>query len=96
MRWMVVPALLTLAALGCKDQEKLDLQRRTERQASQLRRAAEALDEARAGLEQAELSLSFLQAEARNPVQVHARTSQAREALRKTGKGLKEAREAVR
>ena len=96
MRWMVVPALIALAALGCKDQEKIDLQRRTERQASQLRRAAEALEEARAGLEQAELSLSFLQTEARNPVQVHARTAAAREALRKSIQGLKEAREAVK
>lgn len=96
MRWILIPLLLTLGALGCKDQEKIDLQRKAERQASQLRRTAEALDEARAGLEQVELNLSFLQAEARNPVQVHERTAAAREALRKVQLRLKEAEDGVK
>lgn len=96
MRWILVPALLTLAALGCKDQEKVDLQRKTERQASQLRRVAEALTEVRAGLDQAELNLAFVQAEARNPVRVHEGTASAREALRKVKLRLKEAQDGVK
>lgn len=96
--YLVLPlaGALLLGVLGCRDREKHELRMKTERQASQLRRVAEALGEARADLDRAELSLTFVQAEARNPLRVHEGTAAAREALRKVKLRLKEAQDGVK
>ncbi len=92
--WTLAPFVLWF--VGCQDRDKLELRKTVERQASQLRRIEEAVGDAMARSEQAELSLSMLQAEARNPVQVHLRNAEAREALRRSREDLRRAQEVLR